>query len=184
MKGMVRKTDLNALIGGGAKVKAAPKTRRRGVAVAEAYSAMTGSGKAYRKCRGDEFTDDDGLPEAVTDSILELDGIIDRLFSHAAEDEDDMDAIYNASYFDACRAHDLISGINHRLNRITAGDKKAVKPDASKNRRIDSLYGVTAILEKDLKSFMDSMEREYGLDRNGLTDSCDAPVMAPRTEDI
>lgn len=185
MQGKTRKTDLEELSKGlftGKSEKKVINPRHQALSLSKACPAVRRSGRAYRKFRT-ESGDAASLPEELAGSILELDGIVDRLFSYGDENGDGMDAVYNECYFDAIRANELLTGINYKLNRFIAGNKKKEKSDIKGSRGIDKLYALTGNLEQDLKVFTDSLERKYGLGRKVSKDSIDAPVMTSGAED-
>ncbi len=185
MDGKTRKTDLEELSKGlfpGKTGKKIINPRHQAMPVSKSYTAVRRSGRAYRKFRTEDG-DDASLSEELTGSIMELDGIVDRLFSYGDENGEGLDAVYNECYFDTIRANELLTGINYKLNRFIAGNKRKEKSDIKGSRGVDKLYALTDNLERDLKVFTDSLERKYGLGRKVSKDSIDAPVMTSKPED-
>ncbi len=182
----VRTTNLKELTGDlpvSGKQKSASRVRSAPVPAATAFSSVRTAGSGYRKGRKAELKDIDGIPSDITDSLAELDGLIDRMDSYGAFDSFDEEIRYNECYFDACRAHELVAGINHRLNRLVTKDKHQTEKSRGRHKQIESLYGLTGVLEERLNTFMDSMEKEHGFTPSGMTKGMNDPVLRPGAED-
>jgi len=187
MDGKVRKTGLKELTGDNEKLNAArhpERVRHAAFASGAGYVRSRKAGKVYREFRKNEWTDMDGIPHEIYDSLLELDGILEKMDSYGTDDGFGENVRFNECYFDAVRAGELLAGINYRLNRISAGEKKATEKNGSKTKQINRLYGLTGALEESIKVLKDSLEREHKLGSHGMEKGNAPRVLRPSSEDV
>lgn len=189
MADSIRKTDLKELAGemlkSGPERKAAKHRHVAGASAAVSYSGARKAGKSYRRFRKNEWTDMDGIPVEIIDSLVELDSLVDKLELYGTEDGFGEDVRFNECYFDAARAQELVSGINYRLNRLMAGEKRnqASEKKSTLAVQADRLYGLTGALEENLKTLKDSLEREHGLGSRAAEQAMAGPVLKKASEE-
>lgn len=186
MKAGIRRTGLKELEKETAKKGPAKKKPRITKQILSPSDARAGLKKAKKTCREaldekEEFFED--IPPQVYSSLLELDAVTDTLYESVPTDEFGNDVKYNESYFAVSRAYDLILGINHRLNRVSTAEKKAGEADKKKIERMDRLYGMTSMLEEKIRTYKDSLEREYGPFIGGPQMGIQIPAKHSRPED-
>lgn len=186
MKAGVRRTGLKELEGGNAKLGPAKKKVRPGKQILPVEEAHTGLRKAKKACK-ELFEKEEELfeevPAQVYSSLLELDAVTDTLYEDIPVDEFGKGVKYNESYFAVSRAYELILGINHRLNRVSTAEKKTGEADRKRLERLDRLYGMTSLLEEKIRTYKDSLEREYGPLTEVREMSMGSPTGHRRSED-
>ena len=107
----------------------------------------------------------------LSEVMLQLEKLLHKMQSGAIESEYDYSANYNACYFDMAEIFNLLGNFRAKLGVFMRNEKHVMaatgmsqKSFSSYKARLKGLLDVCDRMERNIRVFMESLEKEYGLD--------------------
>ncbi len=155
-------------------VRAEPESkivRKRKIAATDPYFAMLDSGRDFLLWLKKQEELRQKLPKSLGKMLVEMEMLMQKMHTSAIMDNFDYTTSYNTHYFNMMQAENLMVGIRYQVGRYMSNERiiqKRMGENYPKQRKLDlekivHLGAVCELMEKNIKTFMDWLEKEYDL---------------------
>ena len=168
----VREVSLTELTGRvtGARPDLKPHRRRR-IEADDPYFSVLDSGREFLVWFRKHKNLKKEMSGELTAVLLQLEKLLRKVQLSAIEDEFDYSANYNDCYYEMANIFNILGNFRSKLNVFMRNEKAVMaamgmneKSFSSFKAQIKKLNSICDRLEKNIKMFAESLEKEYGIE--------------------